>query len=107
ARILYLCHLMTAIVHHAFRADDEAVLFGKVIHLSARIGMREGNLNGFNIQFFCKFNGAADRLTRFTRQTENEISVDHQAKLLSVLGKLAGAVHRSTLLDVLEYLRIA
>src|SRR5437588_12780199 len=98
---------MATIVHHAFGAYDESILFGEIVKLSAGIGVSKRNLNGLDIQFFGEINGVADALTALARQTKDEVAVHDEAELFGVLGELAGALHGCAFLDVLENLLIA
>src|SRR5215469_2579244 len=78
ARILNLRQLVAAIIHHALVANDEAVLFGKVIELCARISMGDGDLNGLNIELLGKINSVANGLAGFTREAKNKVSMHYQ-----------------------------
>src|SRR5579883_3455646 len=49
----------------------------------------------------------ANGLLRFPGQTKNEVTVDGQAEVVAIACKIAGPFHGCTLLDVLEYLRVA
>ena len=69
--------------------------------------MRYRDLNGFDIQFLRERHGVLDRLARLTWQAENEVAMNHQPQLMSVLGELACAFQGGALLDVFENLLIA
>ena len=86
---------------------DESVGLGVVVELRARIGVRNGDLDGFHIQRLGKVDGVADRLLRLAGQAENEVAVDRQAQVVAVLGKRPRALNGGALLDVLQNLRIA
>ena len=100
--------LVAAFVDH-LRAfiQDEAVGFGVVVKLGARIGVRHRNLDGFHVEFLGEVDGAANGLLGLAGQAEDEVAVDDQAELLAVLGELARALDGGALLDVLQNLRVA
>ncbi len=77
------------------------------MQFGAGIGMRDRNLNRFDVKFFGELDRVLDRLSRLARQAENEISVHDQAKLVAILGELAGTLDGRALLDVLQDLLIA
>src|SRR6202011_801182 len=99
--------LVTSLVHHLVICDHEAVLHGVIVQLGSRIGMSYGNLDGLDIQFFRKLDGVADGLPSLTRQSQNEVSMDDQAQLVTILGELTSPFNGRAFLDVLQNLLVA
>jgi hypothetical protein len=87
--------------------QDEAVRLGIVVKFCARIGMSDGNLNGFDVQLLREVDGGANAFLGLAGQAKYEVPVHDQAELPAILGELAGALYGGTLLDVLQNLRVA
>ena len=85
---------MSAFVDHLGVSSHEAVLLGIVVELGARIGVGDGDLNGFDVQFLGEVDGVADGLAGFAGQTEDEVAVDDQPELVAVLGEVRGRARR-------------
>ena len=98
---------MPALVDHLAVGHHEAILHRVLVEFSAGIGMSHGNLDGFNVQFLGEGNRIVDGLVGFAGQAHDEVTVDDKAKLMAVLGELAGTLERCTFLDALENLLIA
>ncbi len=101
-----LRHLVAAFVDHFVVADHEAVLDGEVVKFRARVGVRDGNLDGFDVEFLGKVDRTTNRLVCFAGEAEDEVSVNRQAQLMAVFCKLFGTLDGGALLDVFENLRI-
>ena len=69
--------------------------------------MRHRDLNGLNVEFLGELDGVANGIAGFAGQAEDEVTVNYQAKLVTIFGELAGAFDGGALLDVLENLLIA
>ena len=69
--------------------------------------MGDGNLDGFDVQLFGEIDGPADGFAAFAGETKDKISVHHQAKLVAILGELAGTLDGGALLDILQNLLVA
>jgi len=72
-----------------------------------RVGVRDGNLDGFAVERFREIDGVANRVLGFARQAEDEVGVDDEAEVVAVLDEVACTFDGGALLDVLEDLRIA
>ena len=107
ARVLDLHHLVAGIINHLALLCHEAVLHGELVQFGSGIGVRHRDLYRFHIEFLREFDRVLDHLASLAGQTENKVSMDHEAKFVAVLGELPGALDSSTLLDILQYLRIA
>ena len=107
AGIFDLHHLVAAVVHHFCVAGHEAVLDREFVQLRARVSVRHRNLNCFHVEFLGEVDRILDGLATFSRQANDEISVDHQSQLVTILGELAGALDGRAFLDVLQNLLIA
>src|SRR6185437_2451700 len=107
AGILDVGHLMPAGVDHGLGVDDETVLFGEIVELGSGISVSDRNLNGLAVERLGEIDGVANGLARLARQSQNEIGMDDEAKLVAVAGKVARTLDRRALLDVLQNLRIA
>src|SRR5581483_9030124 len=107
ARILNVGQLMSAFIDHLVVGHHESVFHGVIVELGAGISVRHGHLYGFHVKFFGKRDCVVNRLAGFTRQSQDEITVDDQPELVTVLGELPRPLDRRALLDVLENLLIA
>jgi len=87
--------------------SDETIFLDEVEKLGAGKGVGDGDLNGLAIELLGELYCVADGFLGFTRKAEDEITVYDEAKVMTVLHKIAGALDGGTLLDVLEYLGIA
>jgi len=76
ARVLDLGHLVAAFVDHFVVADHEAILDGEIVEFGAGVGVCDGDLDGFDVEFFRKIDGAADGFVRFAREAEDEVAVN-------------------------------
>src|SRR5262245_9151863 len=76
------------------------------IQFRARISVRNGDLNGFCVDFLRKIDRALDRLPRFTWKSDDEISVDANSHFLAVVCERASLLDCRALLDVFQDLRI-
>src|SRR5215813_11346482 len=92
-RILNLHHLMSTLVHHLGIRHQESILHDVIVELGAWVRMGHRNLDRFDVEFLGKVNGVADGLASLARQSEDEVAVNHQAKLVAVLGELPCAFH--------------
>ena len=56
----WMCaNLVAAFVHHLGVGDHEAVLHGVLVEFGSRIGVRHGNLDGFDVEFLGEGDGVA------------------------------------------------
>ena len=69
--------------------------------------MRNGDLNGLNVEFLGEINGSADALAAFPGKAENKVAMDDQPQLPGVFCELARPLHGCAFLNVLENLWIA
>ena len=101
-RILDLHHLVTALVDHLSVGRQEAVLHDVVVKFRAR-DKREPPIPGwFRRQVPWRSLMVLVMVSRVSPGSpRDEIAVDHQAKLVAILGELPRAFHGRTLLDVL------
>src|ERR1700733_15127093 len=106
AGIFDVSHLVAAAILHLL-ASDKASALDEIEELGAGKGMSDRDLDGFAIKFLSELDGVADRSLGFTWQAEDEIAVYEEAKVMTVLDEVTGALDRGTLLDVLENLGIA
>ena len=68
--------------------------------------MRDGNLDRLHIQFLSKVQRPLDCFFRFTRQANDEISMNLDPDLLAILRELTRMFDRRAFLDVFQDLRI-
>ena len=101
-----MCELVAAFVDHLVAADHKSVFGDVVVQLGTRIGVGNRNLNGFHVKLFCESDRVLNGLLGFARESEDEIPVNDQAKLVSILGKLAGALKGCAFFNVLQNLRV-
>ncbi len=59
--------LVAAFVDHLVVADHEAVLYRVIVKLGAGIGVGDGDLNGFDVQFFGEGDRVVDGLVESRR----------------------------------------
>src|SRR5262247_681160 len=69
--------------------------------------MRDRDLEGFRVQLLGICDCLTDRFARFTRQSDDEISMDPDARAFAVLDKLQSALCSDSFLDILEDLFIS
>ena len=98
--------LVPAFVDHLGVCHHKAVFYSVFVEFSSRVGVRHRNLDGLDIKFFGEVDGLADRLSRFPGQAQNEVAVDDQAQLVTILGELAGTLDGGPLLDILQDLLV-
>src|SRR5450759_4234048 len=106
-RILDLHHLVSAIVDHFCVAGHKAIFYREFVQFSSRVSMRHRNLDRLYVEFLGEVDRVLDGLASFSRQSEDEISVDYESQLVAILGELAGALDGRAFLDVLQNLLIA
>jgi len=106
AGVLDVGHLVAVTVFHLL-ISDETILLDEVEKLGAGKGMGDGDLNSFAIELLSEPDGVANGSPGFAGKAEDEITMYDEAKVMTVLHKIAGALDGGTLLDVLEYLGIA
>ena len=106
AGVLDVGHLVAAAVFHLL-ISDETIFLDEVEELGAGKGMGDGDLNSLAIELLSEPDGVANGSPGFTGKAEDEITVYDEAKVMTVLHKIAGALDGGALLDVLEYLGIA
>src|SRR5215467_15654037 len=104
AGVFNVSELMSAFVDHLAVRDHESVLDGVVIKLGARICVRDGNLNGFDVELLGESNGVVNALVRLAGQTHDEVAVNSEPELVAILSELAGTLDGCALLDVLQNL---
>ena len=104
AGVLDVGHLVAAAVLHLL-ISDETIFLDEVEKLGAGKGMGDGDLNSLAIELLSEPDGVANGSPGFTGKAEDEITVYDEAKVMTVLHKIAGALDGGTLLDV-EYLGI-
>src|SRR3984893_10770882 len=73
SRILDVRQLVAAIVDHLLILHHEPVADRLVVQFRTRIGMRDRNLDGLNIQFLGKSNGVVDGFVSLARQPHDEV----------------------------------
>src|SRR5690348_5172209 len=78
-----------------------------VVHFCPWVTVRQGNLDGFTVEFSRKIDGALDGFRRLTRQADDEVSVDRDAEFLAVLRKPAAHLCRCAFFDVFQDLIVA
>ena len=54
---------------------------GVVVQLGAGIGVGDGNLNGFDVEFLGEIDGAANGFFRLTGKAEDEIAVNRRVRV--------------------------
>src|SRR5262249_40071258 len=105
-RILEHRKLMAHLVSHL--SIHQILIFPQVIiKLGSGIGVRDRDLDRFAIELLGKLDRPLDCLWRLTRETNDEVPMNDDSELLTVLHELAGLLDGGALLDVFEYLRIA
>src|SRR5207237_2881351 len=77
-----------------------------LIKFRSGIGMSNRNLDRLHIQFFRKIERSLDRFLCFSRQADDEVSMDLDPDLFTVLRELPRMLDGCTLLDILQNLRI-
>ena len=106
ARILQVRQLMAARVRQGL-ASQKTFFIREIVEFRSRIGMGQRNLNGFAIELFGVFDCCFDGLPSLARQSDNEVTVNFDARALAVLDKGAAHFYRGALLDIFQNLRIA
>src|SRR5215510_2706885 len=69
--------------------------------------MRDRDLEGFRVQLLGIGDCLTNRFARFTRQSDDEISMNPDACAFAVLDKLQSALRRDSFLDILENLFVS
>ena len=105
AGVLDVRHLVAAAVFHLL-ISDETIFLDEVEKLGAGKGMGDGDLNGLAIELLGEPDGVANGFPGFTGKAEDEITMYDEAKVMTVLHKIAGALDGGTLFDVLKDLRV-
>src|SRR3954447_8177294 len=98
---------MAAVIDHLGIGRQEAILHYVFVEFGAGVRVGDGDLNGFDIEFFGERNGVLDGLVSLAGKAKDEISVNDQAEFVAVLGELASALYGGAFLYVLENLWIA
>src|SRR5207253_5492125 len=88
AWILNMKELVTTVVHHLAVGHKEPVLYSVVVKFSTGISVGHRNLNRLDVQLFSECNSSVDRLVSLTGKSHNEVAVNHQSQLVTVLGEL-------------------
>src|SRR5580658_4218364 len=105
--ILNVSELVAALIHHFVVADHEAVFHRIVVEFGSGISVGHGYLNSLDVKLFGKSDRGVNGFVSFTREAEDEVAVNHQAQLVTILSELAGALDSRAFLDVLEDLLVA
>ena len=106
AGIFDMRELMTAAVRRGL-ARHEIVAGELTVQFRSGVGMSNGYLYRFRIQFFCKIERTLDRFACFAGQPDDEVTVDSNAYFFAVFRKFARLLDRCAFLDVFQDLRIA
>src|SRR5262249_20028483 len=84
----------------------EAVAVQLIVEFRTWIGVGNGHLNGFRIDFLGEINCALDRVSCLSRKSNDEVAVDPNSHFLAILRESASLFDCCTLFDVLQNLWI-
>jgi len=76
AGVLDLRHLWPPSSTILWSPTMKPFLTAKIVKLGAGVGVRDGNLDGFHVEFLGKVDRTTNRLVRFRRGGEDEVAVN-------------------------------
>src|SRR5437764_12577678 len=100
-RILNMGKLVAAGIRKRFNLK-ESLRRHAVVKLGTGHGMRQGDLNGFAIQFLGEVDGLLNGLSRLAGQSDDEVAVHPDSIFAAMLAEVSRHLQRCALFDVLQ-----